>query len=112
MDADQAIRGGTDCMLVAYDTATNHVTDTTSATSVLAMRQACKNILYTTVNSRAYDPANLSGGGLQGWQIAAIVIDVVVAAALLLGAVAILKKSRTIAQSEPVIPTETDDTQN
>ena len=47
MDADQAIRGGTDCMLVAYDTATNHVTDTTSATSVLAMRQACKNILYT-----------------------------------------------------------------
>ena len=53
-----------------------------------------------------------SGGGLQGWQIAAIVIDVVIAAALLLGAVAILKKSRTIAQSEPVIPTETDDTQN
>ena len=96
MDADQAIRGGTDCMLVAYDTPTNHVTDTTSATSVLAMRQSCKNILYTTVNSRAYDPANLSGGGLQGWQMAAIAIDVVVAAVLLAGAVAIAKKAKKL----------------
>ncbi len=96
MDADQAIRGGTDCMLVAYDTATNHVTDTTSATSVLAMRQAAKNILYTTVNSRAYDPANLSGGGLQGWQIAAIAIDVVVGVILVAGAVMIFKKSKKI----------------
>ena len=112
MDSDQGIRGGTDCMLVAYDTETNHVTDTQSATSVLAMRQAAKNILFTTVNSRAYDPANLSGGGLQGWQIAAIVIDVVLAAVLVLGAVAIAKKSRTIAQSEPAVPTDTDDTQN
>ena len=94
MDSDQAIRGGTDCMLVAYDTETNHVTDTTSATSVLAMRQACKNILYTTVNSRAYDPANLSGGGLQGWQIAAIAIDVVVGVILVAGAVMIIKKSK------------------
>lgn len=32
MDADQAIRNGTDFCLVNYDTATNHVTDTTSAT--------------------------------------------------------------------------------
>lgn len=94
MDSDQAIRGGTDCMLVAYDTETNHVTDTTSATSVLAMRQACKNILYTTVNSRAYDPANLSGGGLQGWQIAAIAIDVVVGVILVASAVMIIKKSK------------------
>ena len=58
MDSDMGIRGGTDCMLVAYDTETNHVTDTTSATGVLAMRQACKNIMYTVVNSRAYDPEN------------------------------------------------------
>ena len=28
MDSDMGIRGGTDCMLVAYDTETNHVTDT------------------------------------------------------------------------------------
>ena len=78
-DADRMIRGGNDCMLVAYDAGTNYVTDTTSATSVIAMRQAVKNIMYTTVNSRAYDPANLSGG-LQSWQIAAIVIDIILVA--------------------------------
>lgn len=76
MDSDMGIRGGTDCMLVAYDTETNHVTDTTSATGVLAMRQACKNIMYTVVNSRAYDPENLTEG-LMNWQIMAIVIDVI-----------------------------------
>ena len=36
-------------MLVAYDTETNHVKDQESATGVQAMRQACKNILYTVV---------------------------------------------------------------
>ena len=106
MDSDQAIRGGTDCMLVAYDTETNHVTDTTSATSVLAMRQACKNILYTTVNSRAYDPANLSGGGLQGWQIAAIAIDVVVGVILVAGAVMIVKKSKKMEDASAEDTTE------
>ena len=75
MNSDQAIRNGTDCMLVAYDTETNHVKDQESATGVQAMRQACKNILYTVVNSRAYDPENLETG-LMGWQIAAIVVAI------------------------------------
>ena len=95
MDSDQAIRGGTDCMLVAYDTETNHVTDTESATSVLAMRQAAKNILYTTVNSRAYEPESLNTG-MPGWQIALIAADVVVALVLVAAMVAIVKKSRKI----------------
>lgn len=82
MNSDQAIRNGTDCMLVAYDTETNHVKDQESATSIRAMRQACKNILYTTVNSRAYAEENYNTG-LMTWQIAAIVIDVVLAAAVI-----------------------------
>ena len=93
MNSDQAIRNGTDCMLVAYDTETNHVKDQTSATGVQAMRQACKNILYTVVNSRAYDPANLETG-LMGWQIAAIVIDVVFAAVIIVLEVAAISKFR------------------
>ena len=88
MDSDMGIRGGTDCMLVAYDTETNHVTDTTSATGVLAMRQACKNIMYTVVNSRAYDPENLTEG-LMNWQIMAIVIDVIFAALIIFEVLAI-----------------------
>lgn len=81
-DADRMIRNGNDCMLVAYDTETNHVTDTKSATSVKAMRQASKNILYTVVNSRAYDAENLNTG-LMTWQKAAIGIDIVLAAGLI-----------------------------
>jgi beta-glucosidase len=35
-----------------YDS--NQITNTDSATLVLAMRQACKNILYTVANSGNY----------------------------------------------------------
>ena len=82
MDADQGIRNGTDFCLVNYPTETNYLTDTTSATGILAARQACKNILYTVVNSRAYMEENLNPG-MPGWQIAAIAIDVVLAAVLI-----------------------------
>lgn len=106
-DADRMIRNGNDCMLVAYDTETNHVTDTKSATSVKAMRQACKNIMYTVVNSRAYDAENLQTG-LMGWQIAAIVIDVVLAAGIIALELVALKrfKKRKAEASEEVVNTE------
>lgn len=95
-DADRMVRNGNDCMLVAYDTETNHMTDKESATAVQAMRQACKNIMYTVVNSRAYDPENLNTG-LMGWQIAAIVIDVVLVAAILaLEAAAVVRYRRRV----------------
>ena len=95
-DADRMVRNGNDCMLVAYDTETNHMTDKESATAVQAMRQACKNIMYTVVNSRAYDPENLNTG-LMGWQIAAIVIDVVLAAGILaLEAAAVVRYRRRV----------------
>lgn len=48
--ADQAIRSGNDIMLSPDGRA---ISDTTSATSVLAMRQAVKNVLYTTASSNA-----------------------------------------------------------
>lgn len=107
-DADRMIRNGNDCMLVAYDTETNHVTDTKSATSIKAMRQACKNIMYVSVNSRAYDEANMQTG-LMTWQIAAIVIDVICAAILIvleLLAVKKLKKRNAAAATEAKETTE------
>ena len=91
MNSDQAIRNGTDFCLVNYPTATNYVKDSTSATSLLAMRQACKNILYTVVNSRAYAPENLNTG-MPGWQIAFIVVDVILAAAFVALEVGTMKK--------------------
>ena len=77
--ADQAIRGYTDIMLASTET-TNHVTDH-SATSVIAMRRAVHNILYTAVNSWRYadgEPAD----PMPAWQIAMIVADVVLGVAL------------------------------
>ncbi|WP_395149996.1 glycoside hydrolase family 3 N-terminal domain-containing protein, partial [uncultured Allofournierella sp.] len=99
MDADQAIRNGNDFCLVNYDTATNHVSDTTSATSVLAMRQAAKNILYTVVNSRAYASENLNPG-MPGWQIVGIVIDVALAAVLIALEVSVLKAYKRKKEAE------------
>ena len=89
-DADRCIRNGNDFCLVAYDTETNHVTDTTSATGVLAMRQACKNIMYTVVNSRAHDPANTVE--TPTWKIAAVAIDVVIVVLLAAYEVAVVRK--------------------
>lgn len=77
--ADQAIRGYTDIMLASTET-TNHVTDH-SATSVIAMRRAAHNILYTAVNSWRYadgEPAD----PMPAWQIAMIMADVVLGVAL------------------------------
>ena len=96
MNADQAIRNGTDFCLVNYDTETNHIKDTESATSVLAMRQAAKNILYTVVNSRAYAEENLNPG-MQSWQIMLIAADVIIGVAVIAGAAGIYKKSKKIA---------------
>lgn len=90
-NADQEIRNGNDAMLVAYDTETNHVKDTSSATSLQAMRKACKNIMYTVVNSRAYEGDN-ARGGLLPWQLAAIGADVLLAAGFAALEVRIIKR--------------------
>ncbi|MBQ4434961.1 MAG: glycoside hydrolase family 3 protein [Clostridia bacterium] len=66
-DADMLIRNGNDFCLTPQMIDFSTVTDQTSATSVLAMRQAAKNILYTTANSRAY--ASDSKGGIPTWEL-------------------------------------------
>ena len=44
-------------------------------------RRACKNIMYTVVNSRVYDPANTVSTPI--WRTAMIVVDVLLAEGLL-----------------------------
>ena len=93
-------------MLVAYDTETNHVKDQKSATGVEAMRQACKNIMYTVVNSRAYDAENLETG-LMTWQIAAIAADVVLGVGILaLEIVAIKRFRKRLAEEKAAVAVE------
>ena len=46
------------------------------------MREACHDIMYTVVNSRAYAPENLRTG-LETWMKVAIGIDVVIGVLLI-----------------------------
>ncbi len=98
-NADQEIRNGNDSMLVAYDTETNRLKDTTSATSLQAMRKASKNIMYTVVNSRAYEGDNAKGG-LLNWQIAAIILDVALAAGFVVLELRIINQYKKKRESE------------
>ena len=100
-DSDRLIRNGGDFCLVNYDTETNHLTDTTSATALVSARQACKNILYTVVNSRAYYPENLNPG-MPGWEKVMIGVDVVLAAALIALEVLVVKKGYAKRKEEEV----------
>ncbi len=61
MITDHCIRNGNDLMLGFNSAESNKLTDE-SATAVLAMRQACKNILYTVANSGYYADGNPAAG--------------------------------------------------
>lgn len=75
MNSDLAIRNGGDRMLTNIATAA--LKDTTTATAVSSMRTACKNILYSLVNSSLY--AGLSMGAAQ-WQVVLHIFDGIMAA--------------------------------
>lgn len=94
MDADKAIRGGSDIML---GTAGNDaiLTDQTSATSVLAMRQATKNVLYTVVNSSTYTQENYEAAlATPGWITVTYVVDAALAVILIAAEVLVIRSLR------------------
>lgn len=96
MDADRAVRGGTDMML---GTAGNEAIMTDlSATSVKAMRQAAKNIFYTTVNSSAYE--NYVPGTLPGWVKMLYTADGVLGLILAAGEVLVIRSYRRKRRSD------------
>ena len=100
-DADHLIRNGGDFCLVNYDTETNHLTDTTSATALVCARQACKNILYTVANSRAYYPENLNPG-MATWEKVMIGVDVFGVLALIALEILVAKKGYAKRKKEEV----------
>lgn len=92
-NADQLIRNGNDFCLATYDAGSNHVQDRESLTSLLAMRQASKNILYTVVNSRTYAEENMQTDFFT-WRTAAVIIDVILFAGLIALEVVTFKKMK------------------
>ncbi len=89
-DADILIRNGNDFCLTPQMTEFSEVTDKTSATSVLAMRQASKNILYTTANSRAY--ASNTKGGMATWELIKLICVIAVIVLCLLWEFLLIRK--------------------
>ena len=96
MSSDQGIRNGSDLMLVNYPTATNDVRFRDTNGAQQAMRTSTKNILYVVVNSRAYDPENLTTG-MAPWMIALIIADVLIAGLLGFWAYKLLKNEQKAA---------------
>ncbi len=81
MNADMALTSGMDAMLSTYDAGPNKPTDSSNPTIVKAMRRACKNIMYTVVNSWAYENGDVTVETM-GWQKALMAGDVIVVIAL------------------------------
>ena len=81
MNADMALTSGMDAMLSTYDAGPNKPTDSSNPTIVKAMRRACKNIMYTVVNSWAYENGDVTVETM-GWQKALMAGDVLVVIAL------------------------------
>ena len=81
MITDHCIRNGNDLMLGFNSAESNKLTDE-SATAVLAMRQACKNILYTVANSGYYADGN-PATGMTNMTKLFVMIDVILAVVLI-----------------------------
>lgn len=82
MTADQAVRNGCDLMLIAYQTANNDVKFQETNGAQQAMREATHNILYVTVNSRAYTDDNFAkAAATPAWRTILMVVNVIAAVA-------------------------------
>ena len=92
MSADQAIRNGSDLMLVNYSTATNDVRFRETNGAQQAMRDSTKNILYVVVNSRAYDTSSTTGG--MNWRTILYICDGVIVLGMALLALQAAKKHK------------------
>ena len=77
MNADAALANGVDVMLSTFNGEENNVANPEHPTSVLQMRNACKNVMYTVVSSWDYDGEH-EETGMENWKKAGIGIDIVI----------------------------------
>lgn len=76
MITDHCIRSGNDLML-GFGSAESNVLSDQSATAIKAMRQSCKNIMYTIVNSGYYAGEEDPTGGLSNMDKIFLTVDVI-----------------------------------
>lgn len=82
MITDHCIRNGNDLML-GFGSAESNLLEDQSATAVKAMRQACKNILYTVRNSGYYTVDKDPAGVMTNMTKIFVTVDVIVALVIL-----------------------------
>lgn len=82
MNADAALANGVDGMLATVEGGPNFVTDRTNPSSVTDMRRACKNVLYTVVQSYLYDEDYQNQQGI-GWRTYLYIADAAAAIVLI-----------------------------
>ena len=92
MITDHCIRNGNDLMLGFNSAESNKLTDE-SATAVLAMRQACKNILYTVANSGYYADGN-PAAGMSNMTKLFVTVDVILAVLLIVADAIVIVRFR------------------
>ena len=93
MITDHCIRNGNDLML-GYGNAESNQFPNQSATGTLAMRQACKNIMYTIVNSGAYAGDENPVGGKSNMD--KLFMKVNVTSGIIIGVIALLVLVRAL----------------
>ena len=96
MNADAGLANGVDAMLSTYAGGPNVVQNPDAASSVKYMRQACKNVMYTVVNSWMYEDDGVSTS-MPVWQKAVIGADVVVGVILVALGVLVWRKYKRMA---------------
>ncbi|MDD3403079.1 MAG: glycoside hydrolase family 3 C-terminal domain-containing protein [Hespellia sp.] len=94
MDADVTIRAGGDSQLTTTEADYASIDDRTSATAVKAIRNATHNMLYSLVNSNAYEDGAINNSGLKVWEKGLYAADVIAALVIVLLEVTIILKSR------------------
>lgn len=94
MDADVQIRVGGDSQLATAEADYAYIDDRTSATAVKAIRNSTHNMLYSLVNSNAYEDDAVNNSGLKVWEKGLYAADVVVVLVIVLLEVAIIMKAR------------------
>jgi beta-glucosidase len=80
MDVEAGVVAGNDLMLANASTLASSFRDTTKASTVKAMRQAVKNIVYTQVNSNTVNGTSDSTTvtyGMAPWRMALYAVDAV-----------------------------------
>ena len=93
MSADQAIRNGTDLMLVNYPTATNDMQFTKTNGAQQRLRQSVHRILYVVVNSRSYTEENYAKAtATPAWRKALTCANVVVGVLLIAWEALLIRK--------------------